>query len=107
MRSSWAIAFALLACVSCGSSSKPNPVPPRPTPVVVDVDLCDSAEAHLIALGCPEGQPTKRGLRFGDVCRELSAAGIFPNPKCLANVKSCVEVDVCTGSTMPLPAPVP
>jgi hypothetical protein len=53
-----------------------NPVGPHPTPVVVE--------------------PTKRGERFGDVCRELHAAGIFVNPRCLSTIASCSDVDVCT-----------
>jgi hypothetical protein len=73
-----------------------NPVGPHPTPVVVDTDLCDVAEANLKALHCPEGEPTKRGERFGDVCRELHAAGIFVNPRCLSTIASCSDVDVCT-----------
>jgi len=91
-----------LANNACPPSVATNPVPPHPTPIVVDVDMCDAAEAHLIALGCPEGQPTKRGTRFADICRELSAAGIFPNPRCLSTIKTCVEVDVCT-MTVPMP----
>jgi len=88
---------------ACPPSQGSDPVVPRPTPIPTDVDMCDAAEIHLIALSCPEGQPTKRGTRFSDICRELSAAGIFPNPRCLANIKSCSEVDVCTGTSNPLP----
>lgn len=106
MKSAYLIAVAL-ALASCKTTPVADPVPPHPTPIPVDVDMCDAAEAHLIAIGCPEGQPTKRGTKFSDVCRELSAAGIFPNPRCLSTVKSCAEVDVCTGSAMPLPAPLP
>ena len=86
----------VVTLVACGASNQVEPV--RPTPVDTDVSMCDAAEAHLIALGCPDGQPTKRGERFGDVCRELQRAGIFINPRCLANVKSCAEVDACTSS---------
>lgn len=93
----------VLALNSCHLTPTARPVSPRPTPIPVDVDMCDAAEVHLIALSCPEGQPTKRGTRFADICRELSAAGIFPNPRCLANIKSCSEVDVCTGTSNPLP----
>lgn len=94
-----ALALASIACEGCPpSQTTTDPVQPRPTPVPTDTELCDRAEAHLIELGCPEGQPTKRGKRFGDVCRELHDNGIFVNPKCLAEIKSCAEVDVCTNT---------
>ncbi len=90
------------ACTACPPAGQPvDPVPPRPTPIPTDVEMCDLAEKHLLELGCPEGRPTKRGTPFSMVCRELSAAGIFANPKCLANVRSCAEVDVCTGTVNP------
>lgn len=92
---------ALAACEGCPPSQHTDPVPPRPTPVPTDTEYCDLAEGHLIALHCAEGNPTTKGKRFGDVCRELQQNGIAVNPKCLANVKTCAEVDVCTGSVAP------
>lgn len=93
---------ALTACEGCPpSQTTTDPVQPRPTPVPTDTEYCDLAEVHLIMLHCSEGNPTTRGKRFADVCRELQAAGIAVNPKCLANVTSCAEVDVCTGSRAP------
>lgn len=80
---------------ACGPASSPPPTP-APTPVVTDTQFCDAAEANLIKLSCPEGKPTKRGTRFGDVCRELHENGIFVNPRCLATITSCSAVDVCT-----------
>ncbi len=103
MKIKYHLMAVVLALNSCHPTPSADPVAPHPTPVPTDVEMCDAAEVHLIALGCPEGQPTKRGTRFADICRELSAAGIFPNPRCLANVKSCSEVDVCTGTTNPMP----
>jgi len=98
-----AIVLALAsACTACPPAGQPvDPVPPRPTPIPTDTDQCELAEQHLLELGCPVAQPTKRGTRFALVCRELHAAGIFANPKCLANVKTCAEVDVCTGTISP------
>ena len=90
----------LLATFACQQPSV-SPAGPHPTPVVVDTDLCDAAEAKLIELGCPEGRPTKRGERFGDVCRELQNAGIFVNPRCLSTLVTCAGVDVCTGTDVP------
>jgi hypothetical protein len=84
--------------IACQSTQYTDPVTPHPTPVPVDIEYCNLAEDHLIALHCSEGNPTTKGKRFGDVCRELQNAGIVVNPKCLATVKSCTEIDVCTGS---------
>jgi hypothetical protein len=70
-----------------------------PEPVIPEVEgteWCKRAEENLLALGCPEGQPTKKGKRFADVCRETQDNGIDLNPKCLAGVKACSEIDkVC------------
>ena len=85
--------FLMLACTSNLYSRPPTP---QPIPVITDTEMCDAAEANLIKLGCPEGKPTKRGKRFGDVCRELQENGIFVNPRCLTIIVSCVNVDVCT-----------
>ena len=93
-----ALAFVLIvSCVTPTEKQVNSPVS-VPTPITTDVSYCDAAEAHLIALGCPEGQPTKRGTRFADVCRELLHVGIYANPKCLVSAKSCSEIDSCTNS---------
>lgn len=93
------ILAAFLACTPF--EQPPHPPEPMPTPVVVDTEYCDAAEANLIKLNCPEGQPTKRGERFGDVCRELHSEGIFVNPRCLSTITSCTSVDVCTRTIAP------
>lgn len=87
--------------LACPPSSPPHPPDPTPTPVVTDTEFCDAAEANLIKLACPEGKPTKRGERFGDVCRELHSEGIFVNPRCLATIVACTSVDVCTRTVAP------
>jgi len=69
--------------------------------VPTDSEWCDLAENHLTELNCIEAQPTKKGVHFGAFCRELQQNGIFINPKCLAEIKSCSEVDVCTGTVNP------
>ncbi len=97
--------IALVACDACPPPGPtPDPVPPRPTPVPTDSEWCDLAENRLTELNCPESQPTKKGVHFGAFCRELQSKGIFINPKCLAEVKSCAGVDVCT-ATVPPPKP--
>ncbi len=97
--SSVILATFLLACPP--SVPPIHPPEPAPTPVVTDTEFCDAAEANLIKLGCPEGKPTKRGERFGDVCRELHSEGIFVNPRCLSTLTSCAGVDVCTRTVAP------
>ena len=97
--------IALVACDGCPPSlPTPDPVRPTPTPVPTDTEYCDLAENHLTELNCVEGQPTKKGVHFGALCRELQNKGIAINPKCLAEIKSCAEVDVCT-ATVPSPKP--
>jgi hypothetical protein len=71
-----------------------------PEPVIPDVkgsEWCDEAEKNLLALGCEEGQPTKKGKSFTDFCVETQKeGGIDLNPKCLASIKRCDEIDkVC------------
>jgi hypothetical protein len=92
---------ALVACDACPPSPPPDPVRPTPTPVPTDTEYCDLAENHLTELNCVEGQPTKKGVHFGAVCRELQSRGVFINPKCLTEIKSCAEVDVCTRTVNP------
>jgi nitrous oxide reductase accessory protein NosL len=96
-----ALFLAVLVTLFVACTPKQDTIPPpRPTPVVTDTEFCDAAEANLIKLGCPEGKPTKRGKRFGDVCRELHENGIFVNPRCLATISLCASVDVCTGTVV-------
>lgn len=76
-----------------GCPEKESPVPEPVIPKVTGSEWCDKAEANLLALGCPEGQPTKKGTRFADVCRDTQENGINLNPQCLAGIKSCDAVD--------------
>lgn len=94
------ILFSLLLVACLPNKETSNAPTPAPTPIVTDTQYCDAAEANLVKLGCSEGKPTKRGKRFGDVCRELHENGIFVNPRCLTSIKQCSEVDVCTRTTV-------
>lgn len=98
MMNKFILLFVVLSTtiIACGPAQYPPR--PRPTPVVTDTQYCDTAEANLIKLGCPEGKPTKRGTRFGDLCRELHENGIFLNPQCLSTIVTCSAVDVCTST---------
>ena len=81
---------------ACGSES----VMPHKTPEVKDTEKCEAAEQHLKELTCiPTDKPyTKRGKSFTQFCQETQNAGVFINPVCLSEVKSCDEVDCCTNS---------
>lgn len=95
----YAFVFAFaLTVVACGPIMYPPT--PSPTPVVIDTEFCNAAEVNLNKLGCPEGRPTKRGVLFRDLCVELHKNGIFVNPKCLATISSCTQVDFCTRTAM-------
>ena len=87
--------FALMA-LDC--NPKPTPVSPRPTPVVQDTEQCLSAEKHLEELKCIKHTFTPEGKSFSLFCQETQNAGVFLNPKCLATVNSCDQVDDCTHS---------
>lgn len=80
-------------------SCKLEPVyPARPTPVVTDTNYCKVAEEHLLSLSCEVAKPTKKEVVFEEFCKQTQQAGVFINPKCLSEVKTCEEVDVCTHS---------
>jgi hypothetical protein len=94
-----AVAVLFVSCQGCPPTNNPiNRSEPTPTPVPTDTNLCDAAESNLVKLGCDEGRPTKGGMRFGDVCRELQNAGIGINPSCLASITTCEQIDDCTRS---------
>ena len=95
------LSFLLIVfCFSFTGCPQQEPItPPRPTPIVQDTDHCLPAQVHLQQLKCiPEGPFTKKGKTFAEVCEETQAAGVYFNPVCLENVKTCQEIDVCTNS---------
>lgn len=85
-----------------------NGEPPKPTPVVTDTDQCGAAEQHLHDLCvvdavknnycCQIVAPTKKGKGYTQFCQEKQSQGVFLNPKCVANVTSCDQIDSCTNS---------
>lgn len=88
--------------------STTDPVPPRPTPIPIDTNMCQSAEQHLQQLCdadkvnnsycCAVAAPTKKGKTFTQFCEQKQNDGVFLNPKCLSEVKTCNDIDSCTGS---------
>lgn len=95
LRSALALSFTLVGLLGCPPTEHvvPEPVIPK----VQGSEWCDDAEKNLLALGCEEGQPTKKGQSFTEFCLDTQKnGGIDLNPKCLATIKSCDEIDkVC------------
>src|SRR5262245_18383449 len=83
----------LLSIVLSGCPEQDGVIPEPVIPKVAGSEWCEKAEQNLLALGCPEGQPTKKGKRFADVCRETQENGVNLNAECLAKVKSCDSLD--------------
>jgi hypothetical protein len=84
-----------LSSIHCGSSY----APPHPTPLVTDTDSCDAAQKNLLKLNCALGQPTAKGLSFGDFCRQTQNNGIEIDPKCLAGITDCESANLCNKPT--------
>jgi hypothetical protein len=93
------IFLIVLNLITIGCASR-KPVDPHPTPIVTDTDLCITADQHLQDIGCiPKGKPyTKKGKSFTQFCVETHNNGIFLNPKCLASISTCEQMDVCTNT---------
>lgn len=72
-----------------GGDNVPEPV----TPEVSGSSLCASAERNLLALGCEEGKPTKKGKSFTQFCEETQANGIDLHPGCLSKITRCEQMD--------------
>jgi hypothetical protein len=84
----------ILMLVSCNETNSMGNIKLNPTPDVVNDSLyCAPAEENLKRLGCPEGQPTKKGKTFTEVCQNASNNFIWFNPKCLASINSCSEIE--------------
>ena len=93
------IIFTLISTLIIGCQLTDNYItPPKPTPQVQDTKYCVLAEKRLLELGCEEGLPLKDGTGFAKFCEDTQSNGIFLNPKCLSEIKSCEEVNVCTSS---------
>lgn len=87
------VPLLLLGCPKPANCPEPeDPAKYEPT--------CKDACDNLAKLGCPEAEPTKKGQTCVEVCKDTEAAGanVTLNPGCVANMKSCDEIDSCTGS---------
>lgn len=87
------LSVILLACgcVPGPVDNLPEP-PPPPEPAPVGVDDCESAHARLIKLGCAE-TTTPKGASFQEACEAAAADGRNWRPDCIAQIRSCDEIE--------------
>lgn len=68
----------------------------KDTSQIVDPDYCELAQVNLQKIHCKEGEPTKRGTSFANVCRDIQTnGGVGLNAKCLSTITSCLDIDKC------------
>lgn len=90
----------VLGLVLTGCPMAPeSPEPPTPP----DTNLCGKMCDHLAKLGCEEGQsvydidtpgpPDVPNVTCAAFCERLQKNGVFVNPKCVLDVKSCEEIE--------------
>ncbi len=83
-----------LLVTACG----PKGPGPRPTPEVDDTEFCDPAFENLKAKGCEEAF-TPGGTPYNVFCKETHEQGtIMLNPRCVAELTTCEQIDDCTYS---------
>lgn len=96
--------FSSLILIGC-----PNPPKnPGPAPAVVDTEFCNKAEQNLSELCykdreenaycCAIVAPTKKHKSFTQFCEDKQNQGVFLNPRCLAAINTCYDLDKCTRS---------
>jgi hypothetical protein len=81
----------LFSVVLLGCPTRSNIPNPRPLPT--DTASCRTACDHLETLGCPEGSPLEDGTTCTKFCEDTQNSGHALNPSCVAEIKSCKEVE--------------
>lgn len=79
-----------------------------PPPVVIvppDTDKCPEACANLQVLGCEEGDPLPDGLTCTEFCVRTQNQGAWLDPKCLASVTSCEDIEKKCAQKRPVVIP--
>lgn len=66
---------------------------PRVRPLPTDTASCRTACDHLETLDCDEGKPLENGTTCTKFCEDTQNSGHALNASCVANVKSCKEVE--------------
>ena len=113
----FAFAVAVLSLVvGAGCPHVDPPIPPPNPPI--DTDWCAQMCTHLQTLKCEEGEkvynndlPGPAGVpnqTCAENCVELQDKGFFVNPRCVATVRTCDEIETVRqkeaatcGSTQP------
>lgn len=103
----WTLALASLTLAGCPKTvdrEAPGPSPIKPP----DTDLCAKMCQHIGpkaqgGLGCEEGEPVYDSDKSGppdvpntscqEFCEVTQSRGAFLNPRCVALVKSCAEIE--------------
>jgi hypothetical protein len=100
--------FLFVACGNCDPS--PNP------PIVTDQDMCPLACDKLNELGCEDGMPIDMleqcvdggcpapeecidggcFTKCVDFCVITENQGVWLQPKCIASITECSQVELCT-----------
>lgn len=109
MRPLLLLALVLIGCPSPAVSPTPAPAP--------DSDACVTMCARIgpSGLNCPEGadvydssQPPLPGHKPGDpnitcleFCNQEQANGVWLNPKCVAKVAKCSDIEAARKNTCP------
>lgn len=84
--------------VACSASTTPQVICPDTTPIYTEDEAgaasspCGRACANLVALGCPEGNPSASGASCYVVCRK---AGPALDADCVANAKTKAALAKC------------
>ena len=91
----WRILLVFLALApflgGCGSCPKDPTLILQPN----DTAQCGAACAHLVTLGCPEGQPLGDGTSCEKFCVDTQQAGHALAPSCIVTIKACPELAKC------------
>lgn len=108
--SSGVVVAILLYTTSCANDSQFNPTwDPAPVP---DTTYCGAACDHIGqndgGLNCQEGQPielapdacvpdaeTTDCITCKRFCEDTQTQGVWLNPKCVASIESCSQIDTC------------
>jgi hypothetical protein len=112
--------IALLPASTCNNGRKVTPNPP----VITDQGDCEAACSNLKALGCREGDPIDMNTKCNvdadclgldgkpdsrqqcsalgtcyvsctNFCIETENQGVWLDPTCVKNIKSCSEINSC------------
>lgn len=93
---------SLILAALVAATCTPSPVPPAPVPSVAGaagaapVTPCERACARLVALSCPEAQPTPAGASCAAVCGNVEDSGVASlRPTCVEAATSCDAARAC------------